>query len=78
MEAMVQEWTDGRLDELSDRVDRGFEQVDRRFEQVDRRFEHVEQRLDSIQRAVVFGVVALTTAMLAGFAAICTLIATTL
>lgn len=71
MEVMVQEWTDGRLDELSDRVDRGFQQVDRRFE-------HVEQRLDSIQRAIAFGAVALTTAILAGFAAICTLIATTL
>jgi hypothetical protein len=35
MEAMVREWTDGRLDELSGKVDRGFEQVDQRFDRVE-------------------------------------------
>jgi hypothetical protein len=33
---MAQEWTDGRLDDLSTRVDRGFEQVDQRFERVEK------------------------------------------
>jgi hypothetical protein len=39
VEAMAQEWTEGRLDDLSGRVDRGFAQVDQRFEQVDHRFD---------------------------------------
>jgi hypothetical protein len=41
-------WTDERLDDLSNRVDRGFEQVDRRFDQVDRRFEETNRRFDSL------------------------------
>jgi archaellum component FlaC len=48
MEAMVQEWTDGRLDELSGKVDKGFENVGRRFEQVDRRFEQVDRRFEKV------------------------------
>ena len=47
---MVQEWTDGRLDELSGKVDKGFEKVDRRFEQVDRRFEKVEADIGGVRR----------------------------
>lgn len=35
MEAMVKEWTDGRLDDLSGRVDHGFAQVDQRFDRVE-------------------------------------------
>jgi hypothetical protein len=42
MEAMAQEWTDGRLDDLSKKVDQGFARVDRSFEQVGRRFEKVD------------------------------------
>jgi hypothetical protein len=103
MEAMAQEWTEGRLDELSSKVDKGFERVDKGFERVDRRFEQVEQRfepvnadvnalrsemkesfdridgrIDSVQRTIAFGAVALTGAILAGFAAICTLLAAAL
>jgi len=128
MEALAQEWTEGRLDELSSKVDKGFERVDRRFdgvdrrfdqvnrrfEQVDRRFEQVDRRfekvdaaigglrlemtteftavraemketrselvasLNSVQRTMVQMMVALTAAILAGFAGICTLIATQL
>jgi len=107
MEAMAQEWTEGRLDELSRHVDRGFDQVDQRFEKVEAEivglrlemrteftemrteftemrsemkgdFDRVNARIDSVQRTIAFGAVALTGAILAGFAAICTLIATTL
>jgi Skp family chaperone for outer membrane proteins len=121
MEVMAQEWTEGRLDELSGKVDRGFEGVDRRFEQVDGRFERVEgrfeqverrfekvdadirdlrlelktefavmqadmkaidgrttERLDSIQRVMVQMMVALTAAILAGFAGIFALLAAAL
>ena len=41
-------WTDERLDDLSNRVERGFEQVDRRFEQVDRRFDETNRRIDTL------------------------------
>lgn len=46
-------WTDERLDDLSDRVDRGFEQVDRRFEQVDRHFEQVDVRFEQVDRRFI-------------------------
>ncbi len=111
MEAMPEQWTEGRLDELSSKVDRGFQQVDRRFEQVDRRFEKIDadihalrvemktelttlrsemnegtkglrkemgrvnDRIDSVQRAVAFAAVAQTSAIVAGFAGICTVLA---
>jgi len=84
------EWTEGRLDELSskvdhgfERVDRGFEKVERQFEKVDRRFEIVDQRLerinarlDGIQRVMVLAVIAMTTAILGGFGGMIALIAT--
>ena len=54
------EWNDGRLDDLSKRMDEGFlnvekrfEQVDKRFEQVDRRFGQIDLRLDGLQHLLV-------------------------
>jgi tetrahydromethanopterin S-methyltransferase subunit G len=105
--AMMEEWTEGRLDELSKRVDHGFDLVDQRFGLVDQRFDRVESevhalrsevkdefkavriemkaglervndRIDSVQRAIFFGAISLTGAILAGFASICALIATQL
>lgn len=49
MEAMAQEWTDGRLDALSQKVDLGFKHVDKRFEQVDKRFEQVDRRFEKVE-----------------------------
>ena len=90
---MPQEWTEGRLDELSGKVDRGFEQVDRRFEKVDADIhalrveikaeftalraenERTHDRIDSVQRAIAFAAIAQTSAIIAGFAAMCTLLA---
>jgi hypothetical protein len=69
MEAMAQEWTDGRLDELSHKVDRGFERVD-----ADIRELRVE--VATVQRTMVQGFIALTAAMLAGFGGLAALIAT--
>ncbi len=68
---MVQEWTDGRLDELSGKVDKGFERVDRRFEQVDAQFAALNGRLDSLQRTMIQAFIALTVAMLTGFIGTC-------
>lgn len=103
MQTMRESWTDGRLDDLNDKVDRGFERVDKRFEQVDKRFDQVDRRfervdeefltvrgemkagfdavngrIDSVQRTMFHGVIALTVAILAGFAAITGLLATQL
>lgn len=104
MEAMAQEWTDGRLDELSNKVDKGFERVEAevqtlrlemrteftavRAEMNDLRGDmndlqgdmkamgsELTGRLDSIHRVMIQMMVALTAAILAGFAGICTLIA---
>ncbi|HEX6153484.1 MAG TPA: hypothetical protein VFZ19_08190 [Solirubrobacterales bacterium] len=52
-------WTDERIDDLNEKVDRGFadlktemregfERVDKRFAQVDKRFERIEDRLDKL------------------------------
>src|SRR5215203_2959624 len=46
MENSRDSWNDGRLDELSRRVDDGFLQVDKRFKQVDKRFEQVATKAE--------------------------------
>ncbi len=68
MEAMAPEWTEGRLDELSQKVDGGFERVD-----ADIRELRVETA--TVQRTMVQGFIALTAAMLVGFGGLATLIA---
>jgi hypothetical protein len=85
MHPMRESWTDARLDDFVVNVDKRFDAVDRRFDAVDRRFDKVDKRLDGIeadlkamQRVMVQGTIALTTAMVAGFAAIVGLLATQL
>jgi hypothetical protein len=122
MEAMMERWSDDRLDDLNRKVDglarrtdNGFNRVDanlhelrsdmnarfekieadmsKRFEKVDttmsKRFEKVDTaiqtmsseahvRLDGLQHSMVYAIVTLTGAILAGFAAILVLIATQL
>ena len=82
---MRESWTDGRLDEFGRRIDERFDEVDRRFEQVDKRFEQVDGRLerieirpDSMGRALVFGAIAMSSTMIAGFGAMVAVIATKL
>jgi hypothetical protein len=75
MQTMTREsWTDDRLDEFGKRMDERFDEVDRRFDQVDKRFEQVDKRLDrladgleSVQRALIFGSITMSTAFVAGF-----------
>ncbi len=80
---MRKSWTDERLDDFRVDVDRRFDDVDKRFDKVDKRFDKVDReltrvndRLDDLYRAVFYGVIALTSAMLAGFAGMITLVAT--
>jgi archaellum component FlaC len=86
------EWTEGRLEDLNDRVDRGFDKVDRaldkvdrafdkvdeRFEKVDLRLERIDARLDGIQKTMVQAVIGICTAILACFGGMIALIATQL
>lgn len=69
MKVMAQEWTEGRLDELSQKVDCGFERVDRDIRDL-------RGEIATVQRTMVQGFIALTAAMLAGFGGIAALIAT--
>jgi hypothetical protein len=90
MESVRDKWTDERLDDLNHRVDLGFGEVrsdlrDIRREMGDE-FRGVRQeihalgadaneRLDGLQRSIVQLAIALTSAFVAGFAAICALLA---
>lgn len=84
---MRESWTDERLDDFRGEVNRRFDEVDRRFDKVDRRFDKVEGEIqdlrtelktgfESIHKLMLQGVIALSAAYLAGFAALVTLIAT--
>jgi uncharacterized protein YdcH (DUF465 family) len=68
MEAMREAWTDERLDDLRDQVDRRFDQVDARFDRVDRdirdlrvelkaemdsRFDRLDANLNGLQRTII-------------------------
>jgi hypothetical protein len=86
MEAMPEQWTEGRLDELSRKVDKGFERVDKRFEGIEADIRSLRGemkamerdlsgRLDSIQRTMIQMMVALTAAIVSGFAGIFALLA---
>jgi DNA anti-recombination protein RmuC len=43
-------WTDERLDDLAQSIDRRFDQVDLRFQQVDQRFEQIDRRFEQVDR----------------------------
>jgi hypothetical protein len=84
---MRESWTDARLDDFAAHTDRRFDTLERRFDRVDTdfrelrgemnaRFERVDAGLDSIQRTMVHAAAALSTAYIAGFAALIGLVAT--
>ena len=79
MQTMRESWTDERLDEFGkriderfDRVDERFNEVDAKFAQVDKRFDRIDARLESMQKTIFFGVIAMSSAYIAGFAALVT------
>jgi hypothetical protein len=60
MEAMVAErgtemteWSDGRLDELSTRMDNGFARIDKQLEQVHEDIQEIHVRFDGLQRTIM-------------------------
>jgi hypothetical protein len=87
MEAMREAWTDDRLDDLNRKVDEGFRGVDtdirelrgemnERFDKVNERFDKIDDRFYAMQRTMLFGALALSSAFVAGFAALVGLFAT--
>jgi hypothetical protein len=89
MESVRDRWTDERLDDLNRRVDLGFGEIREELRDVRKEIQGVRdeihtfaagstERMDSLQRSIVQLAVALTSAFVAGFAAICALLATAL
>jgi hypothetical protein len=80
MEAMREAWTDERLDDLNGKVDQGFRRVDADIRELrgdmNDRFDKIDDRLYAIQRTMLFGALALSSAFVAGFAALVGLFAT--
>jgi hypothetical protein len=80
MNVMAREsWTDERMDDLKERVDDGFRRMDERFGSMDARFASIDEgfgridaRIDSLARAIIYGSLTLSGAMIAGFVAILT------
>lgn len=78
MEAMRESWTDERLDDFRGDVNRRFDEVDNRFDKIDHELHRINDRLDGMQRTMVHGFVAMTAAMMAGYAATVGLVVTQL
>jgi hypothetical protein len=75
MEAMRESWTDERLDDFRAETARRFDEVERRMETG---FNRIDQDIRSLQRAMIYGVIALSGSFIAGFAALIGLVATQL
>lgn len=52
-EAAMTEWNDGRLDELSHRMDDGFKDVNKRIDRVDDNLRYLGERFDAMQRTLM-------------------------
>lgn len=66
---MRESWTDERLDDFRD-------EVNRRFDKVDSELHRVNDRLDGLHRILTFAVIAFTSATFACYAAMVALIVT--
>ena len=47
------EWNDGRLDELSARMNKGFNDVNQRIDRVDDHVRYLGERFDSMQKTLM-------------------------
>jgi hypothetical protein len=76
MHLMRESWTDARLDDFRNDVNRRFDDVDRRFDKVEGEIQDLRSEMkagfESVHRTMVQGVVALSASFIAGFAAIVT------
>lgn len=69
-------WTDERLDDFREEVNRRFDEVYKRFDKVDLELGRVNDRLDGLHRILIFTVLSLMSATLAGYAAMVALVIT--
>lgn len=76
MYKMREAWTDERLDDFRDEVNRRFDKVDHRFDKVDAELHRVNDRLDGLHRILIFTVLSLMSATLAGYGALIALFIT--
>jgi len=83
MHVMRESWTDARLDDFRGDVDRRFDGVDKRFDKVEGDISELRGEMrelraemkrgfESVNRTMLHGVIALSAAYIAGFAAIVT------
>lgn len=63
---------DERFKEVNAKMDEGFEQVDMRFEEVGKRLDRLGNGIETVQKAIVFGSIAMSTAFVAGFVTMAT------
>jgi len=70
MYTMREAWTDERLDDLSERMDRGFDRVDKDLREL-------KKAVDITQRLLVQVCVGMSAAMVTGFVGLATLIVAT-
>ena len=70
MYTMREAWTDERLDDLSERMDRGFDRVVRDLREL-------KKSVDATQRILVQVALGLSATMVTGFAAVATLVVAT-
>ena len=68
MHLMRENWTDERLDDLNDKVDRGFAKMEQRFEQMERRFERIDEKFEALYRLLVQCMLGLMAVLVGGFA----------
>ncbi|HKO37021.1 MAG TPA: hypothetical protein VJU14_01495 [Solirubrobacterales bacterium] len=70
-------WTDERLDDLANRMDKGFDEVKGEVKELrsemNGRFAAVEARFDSMQRAMIIGFVTLNASVIGGLFAVITM-----
>jgi flagellar capping protein FliD len=70
-----EKWTDERLDDLNEKVDRGFaelkaemkagfDRMEARFEKVDERFEKMDERFERMQQMLLGGAVAIIVSLI--------------
>lgn len=68
MYKMRESWTDERLDDFRDEVNRRFDGVDRRFDKVDAELHRVNDRLDGLHRTLLQIAGGTIATLIAGFA----------
>jgi hypothetical protein len=59
MEAMRKAWTDERLDDLSERVDRGFDRVDADLRALNGRFDALQRTMVQVGGGVIIALIGL-------------------